>query len=54
MWKSSESFAKPDEEKANIVCNYFSSVFNIVDDSSFNQHPIGDSVINMLSISFGK
>jgi len=41
------SFA--DNDKANIFCNYFSSVFNIEDDYSFDKLPINDS---MSSISF--
>jgi len=33
------SFAKTDEDKAIIICNYFLSVFNIEGDSSFDLTP---------------
>ena len=46
------SLAKTDEEKANIFCNYFSSVFNVEDDSSFDELPINDNVTSMSSINF--
>jgi len=45
-------FAKTDKDKANIFCNYFSSVFNIEGDSSFDKLPIYDNMSSMSSITF--
>ena len=48
----SESYANTDNEKANIFCNYFSSVFNIEDDCAFERPPIRDNVTSMSEINF--
>lgn len=46
------SLAKTDEDKANIFCKYFSSVFNIEGDSSFDTLPMYDNISDMSDINF--
>ena len=48
----SECLAETDEEKANVFCDYFSSIFNVEKDSVFDTLPIIENLPSMPSIHF--
>ena len=48
-----ERLAETDEEKANVLCDYFSSIFNVEKDSVFDTLPIIENLPSMPSINFG-
>ena len=48
----SECLAQTDEEKTNVFCNYFSSVFNVESDTSFDSLPIDENLPSMSSVTF--
>ena len=52
MVDGSVCLAQTDEEKSNLFCNYFSSVFNVESDSSFDSLPIVENLPCMSSIIF--
>ena len=47
-----ECLAKTNEEKANAFCNYFSSVFNVESNVTFDKLPVFHNISSMPNISF--